>query len=143
MRFNGSWFVTVFVFIPGACLALLSSYYLFTGLYHLIEWNSTTGTITGVVVKESIDDFAYHEKAVFIDTTGKTIEVIALSGVDEREDARDGEVSILFNPKNTSQAIILLWRDYLILLFFPFAALLMILGWPFERKSVTATSYVN
>ncbi|MGE0588705.1 MAG: DUF3592 domain-containing protein [Cyclobacteriaceae bacterium] len=134
MRYTGSVLTTVTLFLPGIALALVSGYYLSQGVYRMMAWRYTTGTITDVVIKELSDDYAFHEKAEFTDLDGKTIEVISLTGVDVQEDTRSGSVTILYNPKKSSEAIILQFRDYLIVFFLPFAFLLIYLGWPFEFK---------
>ena len=115
----------------------LCSTYMYTGLYRLAVWETTNGTIVGVVIKESTDDFAFHEKARFTDPSGNTIDVISFTGVDLEEDARTGDVTILYNPSDPIEAVILQGRDYLILLFIPFTILLMYLGWPFTELKAT------
>jgi hypothetical protein len=134
MRFTGGWF-QILLFLTGVALGLLSSYYLFRGVYRMVGWSWTTGIITGTVFVETSEDYAIHEKAQFVDPAGDTIEVISFAGVTHEDDARTGEVTILYNPKNTREATILQFRDFLIVLFLPFALLLVFLGWPFESDS--------
>lgn len=122
------------LWLPGVGLALLSSYYVLTRLHKAITWHSTKGTITGVVEEESGDEWTYYEKAEFVDATGKRLEAIAFSGVGEKEDARTGEVTVLYDPSDSSNATIFKLGDFLIVVFLPFAALLIYLGWPFSKK---------
>ncbi|MEP2667886.1 MAG: DUF3592 domain-containing protein [Cyclobacteriaceae bacterium] len=128
-----NWQTMFWLWLPGVGLAGLSSYYLLTGLHRVIYWETTKGTITGVVEEESDDEWTYYEKAEFVDPSGKIVEVIAFTGVGAREDTHTGEVTILYDPKQPSHATIFQLRDYLIVLFLPFAALLMFLGWPFSK----------
>ena len=133
MRTTIHWQVLFLLWLPGIGLAALSSYYVLNRLHKVITWQSTKGTITGVVVEESGDEWAYYEKAEFVDATGKMGEAIAFSGVGEEEDARTGEVTVLYDPANPAHATIIHIRDFLIGLFLPFAALLIYLGWPFSK----------
>jgi hypothetical protein len=130
MRYTGTWFSTS-LFLVGIALGLLTCYYAFTGIYRVVAWSWTKGSITGTVAVEGSEDYTIHEKAEFVDPAGNTIEVISLSGVTNEVDARTGEVTILYNPKNAHEATILQFRDYLIVFFFPFACFLVWIGWPF------------
>jgi hypothetical protein len=133
MRTTINWQSLFLLWLPGVGLALLSSYYVLTRLHKVIYWESTTGTITGVVVEESGDDWTYYEKAEFVDPTGKTLEAIAFSGVGAEEDVPTGEVTILYDPADSSNATIFKLGDFLIVVMLPFAALLIYLGWPFNK----------
>jgi hypothetical protein len=131
MRYNGNAFTTS-LFLIGIALAVFSSYYVLRGAYRMIAWTWTHGVITGTVVEEGIDDYIIHEQAEFVDPAGDTIQVISFSGVTYHEDARTGDVTILFNPQNPREATILQFRDYLVAFFLPFALFLIWLGWPFH-----------
>jgi hypothetical protein len=133
MRTTIHWQSLFWLWLPGVALAILSSYYVLTRLHKAIFWHSAKGTITGVVVEESGDDWTYYEKAEFVDPTGKRLEAIAFSGVGAEEDASTGEVTVLYDPANPSNATIFKLRDFLIGVFLPFAALLIYLGWPFSK----------
>jgi hypothetical protein len=133
MRYTGNW-LTTFLFIVGIALGLFSAYYAVNGIYRLVAWSWTKGVITGTEVRQGIDDISIHEKAEFVDPRGDTIQVVAFSGVTYEEDARTGEVTILYNPKNSHEAIILQFRDYLVVFFLPFALLLIWIGWPFHTE---------
>ena len=131
MQYNGNAFTTS-LFLIGIALALFSSYYVLRGAYRMIAWSWTHGVITGTVVEESIDDNIIHEQAEFVDPSGDTIQVISFSGVTYQDDARTGDVIILYNPHNTREATILQFRDYLVVFFLPFALFLIWFGWPFH-----------
>ncbi|MFZ1807312.1 MAG: DUF3592 domain-containing protein [Cyclobacteriaceae bacterium] len=133
MRITINWQFLFWLWLPGVGLALLSSYYVLIRLHKVIYWQSTKGTITGVVTEELGDEWTYYEKAEFVDPTGKTIEAIAFSGVGEREDVPSGEVTILYDPADPSHATIFKLGDFIIAVFLPFAALLIYLGWPFSE----------
>lgn len=134
MRFTGNW-LTIFLFIVGIALALFSTYYAVNGIYRIVAWSWTRGVVTGTVMEDGIDDIIIHEKAEFVDPAGDTIQVISFSGVTHEEDARTGEVIILYNPENSREAIILQFRDYLVVFFLPFALLLVWIGWPFHTDA--------
>lgn len=134
MRFTVSWFGTS-LFLIGVALGLFSCYYVFTGVYRVVAWSWTPGIITGTVTVDAIEDYTIHEKAEFVDPAGDTIQVIAFSGVTTEDDARTGEVTILYNPKNSREATILQFRDYLVVFFLPFALFLVWIGWPFQSDS--------
>ena len=136
MHYTGNWFTTS-LFLVGIALGLFSSYYVVKGVYRMVTWSWTKGVITGTVAEESIDDYIIHEKAEFVDPQGDTIQVRAFSGVSYEEDARTGEVTILYNPNNTRDAMILQFRDYLVIFFLPFALFLIWLGWPFDTRKNT------
>lgn len=129
MRFTFNWLFVMW--LAGIGIAILSSYYLLVGLYQVITWDTATGTIIEIVVDESGEELTYYSKAEFIAPTGGKIEVVANTGVSERDELYMGEVTILYDPANPSNAIIFQLADYLIVLFLPFAALLIYLGWPF------------
>lgn len=121
------------MWLPGVGLALLSSYTVLTRLHKVIYWQSAKGTITGVVVEESGDDWTFYEKAEFVDPNGKTLEAIAFSGVGAEEDVPTGEVTILYDPADPSNATIFKLGDFLIVVMLPFAAFLIFIGWPFTK----------
>jgi len=89
-----------------------------------------------VVAEESGDEWTYYEKAEFVDPTGNRREAMAFSGVGEEEDAHKGEVTILYDPADPSNATIFKCGDFLIVLFLPFATLLIYLGWPSDEEGV-------
>lgn len=124
--------LTFLLFLPGVVLICFCVYFLSTGIYQLAAWNKTSGVITEVVNIGTVEN-SFHEKATFVDDRGKSLEVIALSGFLNEEDTFEGTVTIVYDPANSANARIVFLRDYLLLLFLPFGALLVFLGWPFEK----------
>ncbi|MGE0771377.1 MAG: DUF3592 domain-containing protein [Cyclobacteriaceae bacterium] len=131
MRFSGNW-LTLLLFIVGLGITVLSSFYMLRPLYRYIFWEKTEGTIVGVVLKETDDDYSFHEKAVFTGPKGQEIEVVAMSGTDNEESTYAGQVTIFYNPEDPSQASIFLFRDLLIGVMIPFGLLLIVIGWPLK-----------
>lgn len=133
---------SLWLFLPGLGLTVFCVYVFYRNLYPLFFWTKATGDITGNELRfvRSNDGNSYQvfEKATFTDDHGRIVEVVARSSAGSESDAvaleKTGKVTIYYDPRDSRRAMIFLWRDYLPLLMFPFALLLMYLGWPMETS---------
>ena len=132
-----------FVFLlPGLGLVVFSIYTFVSVLLKQLTWTKTEGTISGSVIQSDSDGDYVYEKAVFTDASGKSIEVISKTsaGSTEANWKREGQVTIYYNPNNSSNADLFSWGQYLPIFFLPFGLLLMYLGWPHREMKRPSTS---
>lgn len=120
--------------LSGAGLILFSVYVAYKNLYPVLFWDKASGTITGTIQDYDSSGESYvYEKASYRDNSGNQLEVISTTsaGTTEANLPSSGDVVIFYNPENSSEAIIFMWRNFLpVIMLLPFGLLLIFFGWP-------------
>lgn len=123
--------------LSGIGLVCFSLYSVYKNLYPIFFWEKTIGQITGTVQQyDNSGEFYVYEKASFVDKDGNPFEIVSgtSAGTTEGNIPSTGDVTIYYNPRNSREAVIFMWRNFLPVLMLPFGLLLIFLGWPLERK---------
>lgn len=122
--------------LSGVGLVCFSLYVLYRNLYPVIFWEKTSGKITGTEQRyDNSGEFYVFEKASYEDNQGHLFEIVSgtSAGTTEANMPSTGEVTIYYNPENSKEAVIFMWRNFLPIIMMPFGLLLIFLGWPIER----------
>lgn len=123
--------------LSGVGLVCFSLYAVYKNLYPVFFWEKTSGKIMGTVQQyDSSGEFYIFEKASYEDKDGHQFEVVSgtSAGTAEGNMPSAGEVTIYYNPKNSKEAVIFMWRNFLPIIMLPFGIFLIFLGWPIEGK---------
>lgn len=121
----------------GVGLVCFSLYSVYRNLYPVFFWEKTTGMLTGTVQQyDNSGEFYVYEKASYHDKEWKPFEIVSgtSAGTTDGNIPSTGEVTIYYNPRNSQQAMIFMWRNFLPILMLPFGFLLIFLGWPLEKS---------
>lgn len=122
--------------LSGVGLVCFSLYSLYKNLYPVIFWEKTSGKIMGTEQQyDTSGEFYIFEKASYADKNGNEFEIVSSTsaGTTEGNIPATGEVTVYYNPQNSKEAVIFMWRNFLPIIMLPFGLLLTFLGWPIER----------
>ena len=123
--------------LSGVGLVCFSLYTVYKNLYPVFFWEKTSGKIIGTVQQyDNSGEFYVYEKASYYDKEGNPFEIVSSTsaGTTEGNIPSTAEVTIYYNLRNSQEAVIFMWRNFLPVLMLPFGLLLIFLGWPLERK---------
>ena len=135
LTYSFSFFGSIML-LSGIGLVCFSLYSLYKNLYPVFFWEKTTGTITGTVEKyDNSGEFYVYEKASYNDKGGNPFEIVSgtSAGTTQGNMPSTGEVTVYYNPRNSQEAVIFMWRNFLPIFMLPFGLLLIFLGWPLEK----------
>lgn len=124
--------------LSGVALVCFSLYSVCKNLYPVLFWEKTRGKITGTEQQyDSSGEFYVYEKASYKDRTGNRFEIVSSTsaGTTEASLPSSGEVTIYYNPQNSREAVIFMWRNFLPIFMLPFGVLLIFLGWPIQGRA--------
>ena len=140
-KFSFTFFGTM-MFLSGLGLICFCCYVAYDNIYPVIFWTKAPGKIIGTTGHYSADAYYEYEKAIFTDHTGKEREVIAKTSAGESDFSwkASGDVTVYYDPADSSKATIFMWRNFLGILFLPFGMLLVFLGWPVEKVTAVDPS---
>ncbi len=123
--------------LSGVGLAIFSLHVVYKNLHPMLFWEKTSGKIIDTIQEYDNDgEFYVFEKASYIDKAGNQFEVVSKTsaGTTEANLPSKGEVTVYYNPENSKDAIITMWRNFLPVIMFPFGLLLIFFGWPWVEK---------
>jgi hypothetical protein len=125
------------VLLSGAGLIIFSVYFAYRNLFPLFFWEKTSGRITGTMEEYDSSGESYvYERATYTDKNGNQFEVAATTsaGTSEANLPSSGNVIIFYNPENSAEALIFMWRNLLpVIILLPFGLVLVLFAWPAKK----------